>query len=127
MGPKRNYNERIETVMNQLSQSVLGLSDDDIVAEVSAAGHDPQQEARQVWKVLQKPLQALENVNLCLSNLGHSIDSSSWQCGPLAYHNTCVHCGLSVSFTIATAEIRGSAAQRACRANRFPIQQTGTV
>lgn len=127
MGPKRKYNEGIENVMNELSQSVLALSDDDILGEVTAAGHDPEQEAKRVWNVLQKPPQTLEKVNLCLSNLGHAINPSNWQCGRLAYHNTCVHCGLSVSFTIATAEIQGSAVQRACRASRLPIRQTGTV
>jgi len=113
--------------MNQLSESVLGLSDDDILAEVTAAGHDPQEEAKRVRNVLQKPLQALEKVNLCLSNLGHAINPSNWQCGPLAYHNACLRCGLPVSFTIATAEIRGSAVQRVCRASDIRIQRTGTV
>jgi hypothetical protein len=127
MRPKESYSERLERVMNQLSESVLGLSDDDIVAEVSEAGHDPEQEAKRVWNVLQKPLHALEKVNLCLSNLGHAINPSNWECGPLAYHNSCVHCGLSVSFTIATAEIRGSAVQRACRATGRTIRKTGTA
>jgi hypothetical protein len=127
MRPKESYSERLERVMNQLADSVLQLSDDDIVAEVTAAGHDPEQAAKRVRNVLQRPLQALEKVNLCLSNLGHAINSSNWQCGPLAYHNTCLHCGLSVSFTIATAEFRGSAVQRACRASGLTIRQTGTL
>ena len=126
MGPKKNYSERIEKVMNQLSQSVLSLSDEDIVAEVVAAGHDPQQEAKRVQNVLEKPPQALEKVNLCLSNLGHAINPSNWECGPLAYHNSCVRCGLPVSFTIATAEIRGSAVHRACKVSGLAIRQTGT-
>jgi hypothetical protein len=112
--------------MNQLADSVLGLSDEDIVAEVTAAGLDPEQEAKRVRNVLQKPLQALEKVNMCLSNLGHAINPSNWQCGPLEYHNACLHCGLSVSFTIATAEIRGSAVQRACRANDIRIRLTAS-
>jgi len=127
MRSKERYNERVERVLSQLSESVLGLSDDDILAEVNAAGHDPRQEAKRVRNVLQKSLQVLEDVNLCLSNLGHAINPSNWQCGPLAYHNTCLHCGLSVSFTIATAEIRGSAAQRACRAIGVTVRKTGTV
>src|SRR5215469_7116111 len=127
MKPKESYSQCLEWVMNQLSDSVLGLSDDDIAAEVSEAGHDPQQEARRVRNVLQKSLQVLENVNLCLANLGHAINSSNWQCGPLAYHNTCLHCGLSVSFTIATGEIRGSAVQSTCRASSLKFRQTGTV
>jgi hypothetical protein len=126
MGSENKYSERMERVMNQLSESVLGLSDEDIVAEVAAAGHDPEQEAKRVRNVLQKPLQTFAKVNLCLSNLGHAISSSSWQCGPLAYHNTCLHCGLPVSVTIATAEIQGSAVHRACRAYRLPIRQTRT-
>ena len=127
MGFKQSHNERVERIMNQLSESVLGLSDEEIVAEVSEAGHDPEQEAKRVRDVLQAPLQVLENVNLCLSNLGHTINPSNWQCGPLAYHNTCLHCGLSVSFTITTAEIRGSAVERACRASEFSLPQTGTI
>jgi hypothetical protein len=126
MRAKRSYSERLEKVINHLSESVLGLSDDEIFVEVSEAGHDLEQEAKRVRNVLQKPLQALENVNLCLSNLGHAINPSSWQCGPLAYHNTCSQCGLSVSFTIATAEIRGSAVQRACCASGI-TRRTGTV
>jgi len=112
--------------MNQLSETVLGLSDEDILAEAGAAGRDPQLEAAQVGRVLERPLQGLENVNLCLSNLGHSVNPSQWYCGPLAYHNTCVRCGLSVSLTIASAEIRGSAVDRACRAKGLRIRETGT-
>lgn len=127
MRSKERYSERVERVLSQLSESVLGLSDDDILAEVNAAGDDPRQEAKRVRNVLQKSLQVLENVNLCLSNLGHAINPSNWQRGPLAYYNTCLHCGLSVSFTIATAEIRGSAVQRACRAIGVTVRKTGTV
>ena len=124
---KRRHDEGIARIMNQLSESVLGLSDDDIVAELSEAGNDPEQEAKRVRELLQAPLQVLQNVNLCLSNLGHTINPSHWQCGPLAYHNTCLHCGLSVSFTITTAEIRGSAVERACRMSEFSLRQTGTI
>ena len=124
MRAKKSSSKTLERVMNQLSEAVLGLSDDEILAEVSAAGRDSHIEAEQVRKVLQRPLQALENANLCLSNLGHAIDSTKWYCGPLAYHNTCVRCGLSVSLTIASAEILGSAVHRACRAST--IRQTGT-
>jgi hypothetical protein len=126
MRTKESYSERLERVMNQLCDSVLGLSDEDIVAEVTAAGLDPEQEAKRVRNVLQTPLQALEKVNLCLSNLGHAINPSNWQCGPLEYHNTCLHCGLPVSLTIATAEIRGSAVQRACRARDIRIRLTAS-
>jgi hypothetical protein len=124
---KERYRERLQRVINQVSESVLRLSDEDILAEVNAAGQDPQQVAKEVQNVLQNPLRALENLNLCLYNLGHEINPSNWQCGPLAYHNTCVRCGFSVSFTIPTAEIRGSAVQRACRASGITIRPTGTM
>ena len=91
MRSKESYSERLEKVMNQLSESVLGLSDDDILADVSAAALDPEQEAKRVRNVLQKPLQVLDNVNLCLSSLSHAINPSNWQCGPLAYRNSCLH------------------------------------
>jgi hypothetical protein len=127
MGSKKKYSESIESVMNQLSESVLGLSDDGIIEEVTAAGHDPEQEAKRVRNVLEKSLQTLEKVTLCLSNLGHVINPSNWQCSPLAFHNTCQHCGLSVSVTVTTAEIRGSAVQRACKVSGLAIRQTGTL
>lgn len=127
MRAKKSSGESVERVMNQLSETVLGLSDDDILAEVRAAGRDEQLEAERVRRVLQRPLHVLEHLNLCLSNLGHAINPSKWSCGPLAYHNTCVRCGLSVSLTIASAEIRGSAVHRACRASAITFRQTGTV
>ena len=124
MVSKRN---RIEIVLNELSQSVLRLSDDDILVEVSAASQDPTEEAKRVRDVLQRPLQTLEKMNLCLSNLGHAIDSANWKCGPLMWHNTCIHCGLAVDVTIATSEIRGSAVQKGCYANCSVTRRTGTV
>jgi hypothetical protein len=126
MRPKKNSSEPLERVMDQLCATLLGLSDEDILAEVRAAGRDAQREAERVRRVLERPLQVLENVNVCLANLGHAVNPSQWYCGPLAYHNTCVRCGLSVSLTIASAEIQGSAVRRACRASGTTIPQTGT-
>jgi len=127
MKARKSSSERLERVMSRLAETVLGLSDDEIVTEVSASGRDLQLEAKRVRAVMQRPLQVLENADLCLSNLGHAINPSNWQCGALEYYNTCLHCGLSVSFTIATAEIRGSAVQRACKVSGRAILQTGTL
>jgi len=127
MRSKNSCSERLARVIEQVSESVLGLSDNDVVAEVVAAGHDAQQESKRVHCVLQKPLQVVESVNLCLSNLGHSIDASKWQCGLLAYHNNCLLCGLAVSFTIATGEIGGAAVLRVCSAKGIQIRPTGTM
>lgn len=127
MKARKSSSERLERVMSRLSETVLGLSDEDIVTEVSASGRDPQLQAERVRAVLQRPLQVLENADLCLSNLGHAINPSNWQCWALEYFNTCQHCGLSVSVTVATAEIRGSAVQRACKVSGLAIRQTGTL
>ena len=40
MADKKNHDERLERLMNQLAESMLGLSDDAVVAETIEAGAD---------------------------------------------------------------------------------------
>jgi hypothetical protein len=128
MAYREGYSKRLERIMNQLSDSVLGLSDEAIVAEVSEAGADPEKEAERTRGVLLNACEILDKLSGRLSTLGHTIDSSNWQRGPLGYHNSCLNCGSSVSFTIATAETRGSAIRTACReSGQYKISHTGTV
>ena len=117
MADKKNHDERLEILMNQLAESVLGLSDAAILPETREAGSDPQREAERTRLVLRQASKALDNVNKRLSNLGHTINSNDWYRGHWGYHNTCVTCGSFVSFTTATGEMRGEALDGKCPEN----------
>jgi len=52
MANKKTDDERLERLMNQLADSVLGLSDDVILAEVREEGEDPDEEAERTRLVL---------------------------------------------------------------------------
>jgi len=114
MGDKKSHEERLERLMNQLAESVLGLSDEAILAETSEAGDDPQQEVERTRLVLRQASNLLDNVNIRMSNLGHTINSNDWRLGHGAYHNHCRTCGSSVSFSTATGEMRGEALDAPC-------------
>jgi hypothetical protein len=116
MGDKANHDERLER-MNQLADSVLALPDEAILAEVSEAGVDPDEEAERTRIVLHAAMQTVENVNSHLSNLGHIVNPNAWDRGCSEYHNTCVNCGSFVSFTMATGEMQGEALDAACPAS----------
>ncbi|MGA2856804.1 MAG: hypothetical protein ABSE40_08040 [Candidatus Sulfotelmatobacter sp.] len=124
MADKRNHDERLEILMNQLAESVLGLSDPAILAETCEAGADPQREAKRTRLVLRQASKALDNVNKRLSNLGHTINSNGWYRGHLGYHNTCITCGSFVSFTPATGEMRGEALDGLCaQSDQYTIRR----
>jgi hypothetical protein len=124
MADKKNHDERLERLMNQLAESVLGLSDEAILAETSEAGADPEQEGERTRSVLRQASKALDNVNERLSNLGHTINSKDWWRGQWGYHNTCVTCGSFVSFTTATGEMRGEALDGLCpEHDQYPIRR----
>jgi hypothetical protein len=114
MADKKNHNERLERLMNQLAESVLGLSDEAVLAETSEAGADPQQEAERTRLVLRRASKGLDNAHRRMSNLGHTINSNDWQPGQQAYHNHCLNCGSLVSFTTATGEMHGEAFDAPC-------------
>ena len=114
MADKRNHEEHLERIMNRLADSVLGLSDEAILAEVSCAGDDADHEAEQTRLVLSKASQTLEDVNRRLSNLGHVIDPNHWRPGHGGYHNNCINCGSLVSFTTPTGGIEGRAVDVPC-------------
>jgi len=114
MTDKNTHNERLERLMNQLAESVLGLSGEAICAETSEVGGDTEQQAKCTRLVLRQASNGLDNVTERLSNLGHTINSNDWSRGQSGYHNTCVTCGSFVSFTTATGEMRGEALDRLC-------------
>jgi len=114
MADNKNHDERLERLMNHLAESVLGLSDETILAETSEAGANPQREAERTRLVLRQASKALDNVNKCLSNLGHTINSSDWRPGQWGYVNNCLNCGSLVSFTTASGEMQGEALDGVC-------------
>jgi hypothetical protein len=124
MADKTNHDEHLERMMNQLGDSVLTLSDEDIRAEVSVAGADPDEEAERTRTVLREALQKLENVNRRLSDLGHTVNSNGWYRGRSGYHNTCLTCGSFVSFTPTTGEMRGEAFDGLCpQSDQYTIRR----
>jgi hypothetical protein len=114
MKDKKNHDEHLERITNQLAESVLGLSDQAILAETSEAGTDPEQEAEATRLVLRQASKALDNVNKRLSNLGHTINPNHWWPGPGEYHNNCLNCGSLVSLKTATGEMQGDAFDSPC-------------
>ena len=128
MTDKKNHDERLERLMNQLAESVFGLTDDAVLAETNEAGADPEQEAERTRSVLRQASKVFDSVNKRLSHLGHTINSSDWCSGQGSYHNTCQTCGSFVSFTTATGEMRGEALVRTLpRARSVHDPQTGSV
>jgi hypothetical protein len=100
--------------MNQLAESVLGLSDEAVLAETSEVGADPEQQAERTHSALRQASKALDNVNKHLSDLGHTVNSNDWYRGHSGYHNTCATCGSFVSFTPETGDMRGEALYGPC-------------
>jgi hypothetical protein len=114
MADKKTHDERLERLMNQLAESVFGLSDEDMLAETSEARADQEQEAERTRLVLRQASKAFDDVNNRVSNLGHAINSNGWVRGKWGYRNRCIDCGSFVSFTTATGEVQGDALDRLC-------------
>jgi hypothetical protein len=124
MTDEKNYDDPLERLMNQLAESVLGLSDEAIHAETSAVGVDPEQEAERTRLVLRQASKVIDDVNNRLSNLGHAISPNDWRYGQWGYRNKCLNCGSSVSFTTATGEMRGEAFDGLCpESDQYPIRR----
>jgi hypothetical protein len=113
MADNKNHNEQLKRIMNGLADSVLELSDEEILAETRGSGADPHEEAERTHAVLRQALEALEAVNNHLWSLGHAVDPKYWQHGERGYHNNCRDCGLSVNFTVA-GEIWGDVLRGRC-------------
>lgn len=122
MAGRNDRYERLERLMNQLSESVLGLSDE-AIAEISDAGADPQQEAERTRLLLRQASKTLDIVNKRLSSLGHTINLKDWHRGQWGYHNHCVDCGSFVSFATATGEMRGDGFKTPCSSGVYPMSR----
>ncbi len=101
MTDNKSYDEQLKRIMNHLADSVLELSDEEILAETLGNGAEPKEEAERTRAVLRRPSKALEAVNKSLRNLGHTVNPKSWKHRQRNYQNNCRDCGLSVNFTVA--------------------------
>jgi len=114
MADNKNHDEQLERIMSCLADSVLELSDEEILAETRETGADPQEEAEHTHDVFRQASKALETVNKRLWSLGHTVNPKYWQHGERGYQNNCQDCGLSVNLNVA-GEIWGDALGRPCR------------
>jgi len=65
MGNKENRNERVQELYNRLADSVLDLSDEAIIAEVSETGGDPQEEAERIRLALRESWKQFDLAERC--------------------------------------------------------------
>ena len=123
MTDNKSYDEQLKRIMNHLADSVLEVSDEEILAETLGNGADPQEEAERTRTVLRRPSRVLESANKSLRSLGHTVNPKSWKHRQRNYHNNCRDCGLSVKFTVA-GETWGDALGGPCRRNeRYAVKE----
>jgi len=71
------YNKRdddhLETAMNQLADSVLGLSDDAIADEIGESGADPEEDAERTRLLLRTTSQGWAVRDACVEKLPNAI------------------------------------------------------
>jgi hypothetical protein len=123
MAYKTNHDGQ-QRIMNHLADSVLELSDEEILAEVRESGADPQEEAERTSFVLRQAADTWQSENERLSNLGHTINPNYWRCVDGIYHNSCLNCDSLVSFTTATQRMEGNALDGSCPENEYAIQKS---
>jgi hypothetical protein len=126
MAYKTNHDGQ-QRIMNHLADSVLELSDDEILAEARESGADPQEEAGRTSFVLRQAADTWEFENERLSNLGHTINPNYWRDVDGIYQNNCQSCGSSVSFTTSTQRMEGNALNLPCAERLALDRRTGTV
>ena len=108
-----------QRILDHLAESVLELSDEEILAEVRESGVDPQEEADRTSFVLRQAVDRWESENERLSNLGHSINPNDWRCVEGIYENHCLSCGSLVSFSTTTQRMEGNALGGSCPDNGY--------
>jgi len=110
----RHHSEAPENLSDGLADSVIELSDEEVLGEVRESGTAPEQYAERTRDVLRHALHKFDNVNKRLQELGHAI--MDWQVREGGYENRCKNCGLSVGFSATSNEIWGEASGKPCRA-----------
>ena len=79
MTDRINPVEKLERIMEQLAESVLELSDEALVAEITESGSDPQQEAERTRLVLRQAAKPQEVEDKRSPSLGGTSISNYWR------------------------------------------------
>ena len=80
MTDRINPVEKLERIIGQLAESVLELSDEALLAEITESGGDPQQEVERTRSLLRHAARRQE-VDQRLSNVGDTTDSHCYRTG----------------------------------------------
>ena len=80
MTDRINPVEKLERIIGQLAESVLELSDEALLAEITESGGDPQQEVERTRSLLRHAARPQE-VDQRLSNVGDTTDSHCYRTG----------------------------------------------
>ena len=81
MTDRINHVEKLEKIMEQLADTVLELSDEALLAEITESGADPQQEAERTRLILRQAACPQEVEDQRLSNLGGTTNSNCRRTG----------------------------------------------
>jgi hypothetical protein len=81
MTDRTNHVEKLERIMEQLAESVLELSDEALLAEITESGADPEQEAERTRLVLRQAARPQEVEDQRSSNLGDTTNSNYCRTG----------------------------------------------
>ena len=111
---KRRPSEPLEKIFDRVTDSVLEMSDEEILAEVRESGAVPREDAECTRTVLLQALQKFDNVTKRLQDLGHVINLKDWRVSEGGYDNRCRNCGSSVTFASVSNEIWGEALDKPC-------------
>jgi hypothetical protein len=121
MRNREHHSEEQENILDRLADSVLELSDEEIVSEVREAGADPEEYAEHTRTVLLGAVQKFDEVSTRLRKvserlrvLGHTLHLKDWQTREWGYENECRYCSLSVSVALDSGRIWGEASVRPC-------------
>jgi hypothetical protein len=79
MTDRINGAEKLETIIEQLSDSVLDLSDEAILAEITESGADPRQEAERIRLVLRQAARQQSTENKRFLNRHDTRNSGFWR------------------------------------------------
>jgi hypothetical protein len=111
---KRRQSEPLEKIFDRVTDSVVELTDEEILAEVLESGAVPREEANCTRSVLLQALQKFDKVTQRLQDLGHTINLKDWRVSERGYDNKCRSCGSSVRFAFVSNEICGEALDKPC-------------
>src|SRR5437762_13011473 len=89
MENKRDHDRQLEKLMNDLADSVLELSDEEVLSEAREVGADRQQQAETTRAVLQQASKTFEDVHRSMSNLAQTAEQTLSMRKGCAYYNNC--------------------------------------